>query len=81
MNNSPTPQNGDRRAYVSLAVAGAAIVYLLAFGLLNTDSVDISFVLFSTTTPMIVAMAISAGLGILIGVFGSYMLRRRRRKD
>lgn len=81
MNSPSSPSGGDRRAYVSLAIAGAAIVYLLAFGLLNTDSVDISFVLFSTTTPLIVAMAISAGLGLVIGVFGSYMLRRRRRKS
>ena len=77
---SPSPPS-DKRAYWSLALVGAALVYLLAFGLLNTASVEVSFVVFRTDTPLIVVMAISAILGLIIGLGAAYMLRRRRRRS
>jgi len=79
MSNS-TPPADDKRAYWSLALVGAAVVYLLAFGLVNTASVEVSFVVFRTETPLIIVMALSAILGLIIGLGGTYMLRRRRRR-
>lgn len=54
------------------------LVYLLAFSLANTAQVSISFVVFSTTTALIWVMIACAGLGLVLGIIGTFMLGRRR---
>ena len=72
-------QRPERRPYVLLVVVLVALVYLLAFALLNTATVHVSFVAFSTDAALIWVMAIAALLGLVIGAVGVFLLGRRRR--
>lgn len=74
---TPAPKP-DRKPYVLLVVFAAALIYLLAFALLNTQHVDVSFVVYSTTTSLIWLMLASVLLGLILGVVGTLWLRRRR---
>ena len=69
----------ERRPYVLLVVIAAALIYLLAFALLNTTTVHLSFVAFSTDAALIWVMLICALLGLVIGAGGVFLLHRRRR--
>jgi uncharacterized integral membrane protein len=69
----------ERRPYILLVVVAVALVYLLAFALLNTVTVHVSFVAFSTDAALIWVMLISALLGLVIGAAGVFLLGRRRR--
>lgn len=82
MATEPTPQpkpKGDRRPYVLLVVFAIVLVYLLAFALLNTRVVEVSFVAFSTEASLIWLMLASVGLGIVLGAIGAAWAGRRRR--
>ncbi|MBJ7249493.1 MAG: hypothetical protein JHC83_09740, partial [Thermoleophilia bacterium] len=48
-----TPTKSDRKPYILLIVFAIVLVYLLAFSLVNTAQVSVSFVFFSTTTALI----------------------------
>ena len=75
-----TPKKSDRKPYILLIVFAIVLVYLLAFSLLNTAQVSVSFVAFSTTTALIWVMIASAGLGLVLGIVGTSMLRHRHRR-
>ena len=75
-----TPKKSDRKPYILLIVFAIVLVYLLAFSLLNTAQVSVSFVVFSTTTALIWVMIASAGLGLVLGIVGTSMLRHRHRR-
>ena len=74
-----THRQSERRPYVLLVVVAAALIYLLAFALLNTTIVHISFVAFATDAALIWVMLICALLGLVIGAGGVFLLGRRRR--
>ncbi len=74
----PNAPKSDRKPYVLLVIFAAALIYLLAFALLNTQAVDVSFVVFSTTTSLIWLMLASVTLGLILGVVGTLWARRRR---
>ena len=75
-----TPKKSDRKPYILLIVFAIVLVYLLAFSLLNTAQVSVSFVVFSTTTALIWVMIAAAGLGRVLGIVGTSMLRHRHRR-
>ncbi|MCX6411380.1 MAG: lipopolysaccharide assembly protein LapA domain-containing protein [Actinobacteria bacterium] len=75
-----TPKKSDRKPYILLIVFAIVLVYLLAFSLLNTAQVSVSFVVFSTTTALIWVMIAAAGLGLVLGIVGTSMLRHRHRR-
>ena len=76
-----TPNKSDRKPYILLIVFAVVLVYLLAFSLVNTAQVNVSFVAFSTTTALIWLMIASAGLGLVLGIVGTFMLGRRRHRS
>ena len=71
---------GDRRPYVLLAIFAVVVVYLLAFALLNTRVVEVSFVAFSTEASLIWLMLASVALGLVLGVVATLWAGRRRRR-
>lgn len=75
-----TPQKSDRKPYILLIVFAIVLVYLLAFSLVNTAQVSVSFVAFSTTTALIWVMIAAAGLGLVLGIVGTFMLGRHHRR-
>lgn len=72
-------RKSERKPYILTAIIAFAVIYLLAFGLLNMQSVHISFVAFSTDARLILVMLICALLGLVIGAGGVFLLHRRRR--
>ena len=75
-----TQKKSDRKPYILLIVFAIVLVYLLAFSLVNTAQVSVSFVFFSTTTSLIWLMIAAAGLGLVLGIVGMLMLGRRHRR-
>ena len=84
METEPAPQpapkpKGDRRPYILLVVFAVVLVYLLAFALLNTRTVQVSFVAFSTEASLIWLMLASVAIGIVLGAIAAIWAGRRRR--
>lgn len=73
-------RKSERKPYILTAIIAFAVIYLLAFGLLNMQSVHISFVAFSTDARLILVMLICALLGVVIGAGGLFLLLRRGRR-
>jgi uncharacterized integral membrane protein len=80
MSESQTPSQSDRKPYVLLVIVAVVLVYLLAFALLNTQQVHVSFVAFSTDTALIWVMVACAGLGLVLGALGTFLLLHRRHR-
>jgi uncharacterized integral membrane protein len=80
MNDTQPQKNSERRPYILLVIVAVVLVYLLAFALLNTQQVHVSFVAFSTDTALIWVMAACALLGLVLGVLGTFLLLRRRHR-
>jgi uncharacterized integral membrane protein len=76
-----TQKKSDSKPYILLIVFAIVLVYLLAFSLVNTAQVSVSFVFFSTTTSLIWLMIAAAGLGLVLGIVGMLMLGRRRHRN
>jgi len=68
----------SRRPYILLIIFSIALLYLLAFSLLNRETVNVSFVVASTTTQLIWVMLASALLGAALGAVGVLFLRHHR---
>ena len=84
--STPTPAtprkvaNQERDIPWRLILLGAVTLYVILFAALNSDEVRVDFVLFKTSTSLIVVMII----GILLGAVGGYLfreLRARRRRQ
>ena len=75
-----TPQKSERKPYILLIIFAVVLVYLLAFSLLNTAQVSVSFVAFTTTTSLIWVMIACAGLGLLLGIVGTFVVDHRRHR-
>jgi uncharacterized integral membrane protein len=79
--SEPQPQpKSKRKPYILLVVVAVLLVYLLAFALLNTQSVHVSFVAFSADTALIWVMIACAGLGLILGILGTFLLLHRRHR-
>jgi uncharacterized integral membrane protein len=57
---------------------GIAVAVLAIFVLVNTDEVKVDFLIGETTMPLIIALLISAALGVVIGYVAPLVRRQRR---
>jgi uncharacterized integral membrane protein len=69
----------ENREIVRLAVAGIALVLLIAFVLDNSQTVKVGFVFFSTRISLIWVLLIAALLGALVDRL-VILIRQRRKK-
>ena len=79
--SQPQPnQKSERKPYILLVVVAVVLVYLLAFALLNTQKVHVSFVAFATDTALIWVMIACALLGLVLGILSTFLLLHRRHR-
>ena len=71
------PSRSERGVYALIAVVALIVIYLIAFVLKNTASVDISFVVASTKASLIWVMLICILLGIALGLAAARLAVRR----
>src|SRR5258708_30972230 len=64
------PEKSGRGARISpkFAATGALALLLILFGLLNTDDVGVDFIVDTVKAPLILVIALSAALGLVIGM-------------
>ena len=78
MASEPKPRRRvDNRAIVRLVVLALLVVFALVFVLLNRDDVEVSFVFFTATTPLIVALVLVGLIGAVAGWLARGQVRRR----
>lgn len=78
--DASAPAGEDRfQSQLWLLLGGLVLVaaYIVAFVIANSDTVVISFVLFSARTSLIWLIALSVVIGIVGGVLLSQLYRRR----
>ena len=63
----------DRNRRIAALVVG---ILIIVFAIENTDDVKVRWIIPTTTTPLIVVIAVS----FLLGLAGGYLLRGRRAK-
>ena len=68
------------KPYILGAVMTIVLICLLAFTLANTQQVRVSFVVAETDTSLILVMLVSAGLGLVLGILGTALLRHRHHR-
>jgi uncharacterized integral membrane protein len=80
---SARPAKRDEREGVPwrLIAFSVVLVYAVIFVILNADSVDVSFVFFSTRVSLIVALVLALLIGFLAGYLADNMRDRRRRRE
>jgi uncharacterized integral membrane protein len=81
VSTDPTPKSArgektDRARLLASLLLGGLIV---AFALLNTDKVDVNWILSTWSTPLIVVIAVSFALGLGAGALLHRGRTRRRR--
>jgi uncharacterized integral membrane protein len=57
----------ESRDAARLAAIGALVLYAVLFVILNSHNVSISFVLFHTNVPVLVALLLAGGIGVGAG--------------
>ena len=78
MASEPKPRRRvDNRAIVRLVVLALLVLYALVFVLMNRDDVEVSFVFFTATTPLIVALVLVGLIGAVAGWLARGQVRRR----
>ena len=82
MSESHSPEKRKRsiKPYILGAVMTIVFICLLAFTLANTQQVRVSFVVAETDTSLILVMLVSAGLGLVLGILGTALLRHRHHR-
>jgi uncharacterized integral membrane protein len=70
----PARRGPNRKGRGTLVLAVAVVVWAVLFLLLNRESVRVHFVFFSTSLPLIWALALALGAGVVIGL----LVARRR---
>ena len=76
----PVAKHEERPFPIRLVLLGLLGLYLLLFVVLNSKTVKVSFVLFSTRISLIVALALAAVLGFLGGYLANTIRDRRKRR-
>lgn len=74
------PAEEERRIPVRLILLGLLGLYVLLFIILNSGSVTVSFVFFSTNISLIVGLVLAIVLGFVGGYFTNELRDRRKRK-
>jgi len=78
MASEPKPRRAvDDRALVRLVVLALLVLYALIFVLMNRDDVEVSFVFFTATAPLIVALVLVGLIGAVAGWLARGQVRRR----
>lgn len=57
-----------KRGNAKLIVAGVAAILAIVFVIINTNQVEINFLFFKVTAPLLVALIVSMLLGFIIGL-------------
>lgn len=70
------PSKADRKERNRRIAAIVVGVLIVVFALVNTDKVKVSWIVTSTTTPLIVVIVVT----FLLGLAGGYLLHGRRAK-
>lgn len=73
---TPGPSKTERRERNRRIAALVVGVLIVVFAVVNTDDVKVDWIVASSTTPLIVVIAVS----FLLGLAGGYLLRGRRAK-
>jgi uncharacterized integral membrane protein len=78
--SQPLPDLGKRGTNWKAVAIGGVVVVLLIFIALNFQTVEVNYVVGTTRTPLIFALLIAAGLGMLVGWLLP-VVRRGRKAD
>ena len=70
----------ERTPWVQLAAIGLVALYALLFIILNTHRAKVSFVFATTRISVIWVILLSLAVGFVLGVLGSRLNRRRKRR-
>lgn len=73
---APVADKADRKERNRRIAALVVGVLIVVFALVNTDKVKVDWIVTSSSTPLIVVIAVS----FLLGLAGGYLLRGRRAK-
>jgi uncharacterized integral membrane protein len=74
------PAEDEQRVPVRLILLGLLGLYVLLFIILNSGSVSVSFVFFSTDISLIVGLVLAIVLGFAGGYLANELRERRKRK-
>jgi uncharacterized integral membrane protein len=80
MATEPKPRTGrevNARATVRLVVLALLLIYAIVFIVMNTNDVEISFVFFSATVSLIVALVLVGLIGAIVGWLARGQARKR----
>ncbi len=72
----PKVSKADRRERNRRIAALVVGVLIVLFAVVNTDDVKVNWIVASSTTPLIIVIAVS----FVLGLAGGYLLRGRRAK-
>ena len=70
----------DHPPWLQLAAIGLVALYAILFIVLNTHRAKVSFVFASTKISVIWVILLSLAVGFVLGVLGSRLNRRRKRR-
>ncbi len=71
----------ERTPWVQLTVIGLVALYTILFIVLNTHSAKVSFVFGTTRISVIWVILLSLAVGFVLGVLGTRLHRRRKRRS
>ncbi len=75
------PAEDEQRVPVRLILLGLLGLYVLLFIILNSGSVSVSFVFFSTDISLIVGLVLAIVLGFAGGYLANELRERRKRRN
>lgn len=76
-----SPSTWQPWLYIKLGLVGAAIAYVVAFIVKNSEEIKLDFVFVDASINLIWALLLVCALGILFGVLLSQLYRHRRREE
>ncbi len=82
MSTSPTPETPAKKSpwTVRRIILGVVVLYAIAVVVANRHSVDVNFVVFTTSASLFVVLLLAIAFGFVVGwLFDDIRDRRRRR--
>jgi uncharacterized integral membrane protein len=70
----------ERTPWIQLTAIGLVALYTILFIVLNTNRAKVSFVFASTKISVIWVILLSLAVGFVLGVLGTRLNRRRKRR-
>ena len=71
----------ERTPWIQLTAIGLVALYTILFIVLNTNRAKVSFVFASTKISVIWVILLSLAVGFVLGVLGTRLNRRRKRRS